>query len=114
MVRLLSEHASISKGLQDQRVSLGATVHFTCDVHGNPVPNCTWFHNAQPIRASPRHLIAGKGLKITGVTMEDSGLYQCVADNGIGFMQSTGRLQVEQSKLGDHVIPGDFTSQVDL
>nr|XP_003472739.1 cell adhesion molecule-related/down-regulated by oncogenes [Cavia porcellus] len=96
MVNVL-EHASISKGLQDQRVSLGATVHFTCDVHGNPVPNCTWFHNAQPIRASPRHLIAGKGLKITGVTMEDSGLYQCVADNGIGFMQSTGRLQVEQN-----------------
>ncbi|KAH0517001.1 Cell adhesion molecule [Microtus ochrogaster] len=95
MVNVL-EHASISKGLQDQKVSLGATVHFTCDVHGNPAPNRTWFHNAQPIRPSSRHLAEGNGLKITGVTMEDSGLYQCVADNGIGFMQSTGRLQIEQ------------------
>ncbi|KAM7337833.1 hypothetical protein ACRRTK_003952 [Alexandromys fortis] len=95
MVNVL-EHASISKGLQDQKVSLGATVHFTCDVHGNPAPNRTWFHNAQPIRPSPRHLAEGNGLKITGVTVEDSGLYQCVADNGIGFMQSTGRLQIEQ------------------
>ncbi|XP_012519517.1 PREDICTED: cell adhesion molecule-related/down-regulated by oncogenes [Propithecus coquereli] len=95
MVTVL-EHASISKGLQDHIVSLGATVYFTCDVHGNPSPNRTWFHNAQPIHPSPRHLTAGNGLKISGVTMEDTGLYQCVADNGIGFMQSTGRLEIEK------------------
>lgn len=96
MVNVL-EHASISKGLQDQTVSLGATVQFTCEVRGNPSPNCTWFHNAQPIHPSPRHLTGGNGLKISGVTMEDSGLYQCVADNGIGFMQSTGRLEIEKN-----------------
>nr|XP_004665521.1 cell adhesion molecule-related/down-regulated by oncogenes isoform X1 [Jaculus jaculus] len=95
MVNVL-EHASISKGLHDQKVSLGATVHFACDVRGNPAPNCTWFHNAQPVHPSSRHLTTGNGLKITGVTVEDSGLYQCVADNGIGFMQSTGRLQIEK------------------
>nr|XP_014971558.2 cell adhesion molecule-related/down-regulated by oncogenes isoform X1 [Macaca mulatta]XP_014971560.2 cell adhesion molecule-related/down-regulated by oncogenes isoform X1 [Macaca mulatta]XP_014971561.2 cell adhesion molecule-related/down-regulated by oncogenes isoform X1 [Macaca mulatta]XP_028689976.1 cell adhesion molecule-related/down-regulated by oncogenes isoform X1 [Macaca mulatta] len=94
MVNVL-EHASISKGLQDQTVSLGATVHFTCDVRGNPAPNCTWFHNAQPIHPSARRLTAGNGLKISGVTVEDAGMYQCVADNGIGFMQSTGRLEIE-------------------
>ncbi|KAG8522313.1 Cell adhesion molecule-related/down-regulated by oncogenes protein, partial [Galemys pyrenaicus] len=90
------ERASISKGLQEQRVSLGATVLFTCDTRGNPAPNRTWFHNARPIQPSPRHLTARDGLKINGVTMEDSGLYQCVADNGIGFMQSTGRLEIEK------------------
>ncbi|XP_006775115.1 PREDICTED: cell adhesion molecule-related/down-regulated by oncogenes [Myotis davidii] len=95
MVNVL-EHASISKGLQDQTVSLGATVQFTCEVRGNPSPNRTWFHNAQPIPPSPRHLTAENGLKISGVTMEDSGLYQCVADNGIGFMQSTGRLDIQK------------------
>ncbi|XP_012864911.1 PREDICTED: cell adhesion molecule-related/down-regulated by oncogenes [Dipodomys ordii] len=95
MVNVL-ENASISKGLQDQKVSMGATVHFTCDVHGNPAPNRTWFHNAQPVHPSPRHLSSGNGLTITRVSMEDSGLYQCVADNGIGFMQSTGRLQIEK------------------
>ncbi|KAB1254871.1 Cell adhesion molecule-related/down-regulated by oncogenes [Camelus dromedarius] len=83
-------------GLHDQTVSLGATVQFTCEVHGNPAPNRTWFHNAQPIRPSPRHRTAGNGLKISDVTTEDSGLYQCVADNGIGFMQSTGRLEIEK------------------
>lgn len=87
-------------------MSLGATVQFTCEVHGNPAPNCTWFHNAQPIHPSPRHLNGGNGLKIIGVILEDSGLYQCVADNGIGFMQSTGRLEIEKSRLLGHVIIG--------
>ncbi|XP_008581945.1 PREDICTED: cell adhesion molecule-related/down-regulated by oncogenes [Galeopterus variegatus] len=120
MVTVL-ERASISKGLQDQIVSLGATVHFTCEVHGNPAPNRTWFHNAQPMHPSPRRLTAGNGLKITGVTMEDTGLYQCIADNGIGFMQSTGRLEIEKVDSGfkpviitapvsAKVVDGDFVT----
>nr|XP_019566070.1 PREDICTED: cell adhesion molecule-related/down-regulated by oncogenes isoform X2 [Rhinolophus sinicus] len=119
MVNVL-EHASISKGLRDQTVSLGATVQFTCEVHGNPAPNCTWLHNAQPVSPSPRHLTAGTGLKITGVTIEDSGLYQCVADNGIGFMQSTGRLEIEKDSglkpvivtapASTKVVEGDFVT----
>ncbi|XP_004689173.1 PREDICTED: cell adhesion molecule-related/down-regulated by oncogenes [Condylura cristata] len=112
------ERASISKGLQEQRVSLGATVLFTCDIHGNPAPNRTWLHNALPIQLSPRHLTAGDVLKISDVTMEDSGLYQCVADNGIGFMQSTGRLEIEKGSgrkpviitapASAKVVDGDF------
>ncbi|XP_026361236.2 cell adhesion molecule-related/down-regulated by oncogenes [Ursus arctos] len=119
MVNVL-ESASISKGLQDQTVPLGATVQFTCEVHGNPTPNRTWFHNAEPVHPSPRHLTAGNGLKISGVTVEDSGLYQCVADNGIGFIQSTGRLEIEKDSglkpviitapASVQVVDGDFVT----
>ncbi|XP_036601729.1 cell adhesion molecule-related/down-regulated by oncogenes isoform X2 [Trichosurus vulpecula] len=108
------EQASISKGLRDQTVSLGATVHFTCTVHGNPTPNLTWFHNAEPIHSSLRHLIVENTLRISGIAMEDSGLYQCVVDNGIGFMQSTGRLEIETvpfetSTKAETVTPTDVT-----
>ncbi|XP_062053289.1 cell adhesion molecule-related/down-regulated by oncogenes isoform X1 [Lepus europaeus] len=108
------EHASISTGLQDLTVSLGATAHFTCNVHGNPTPKRTWFHNAQPIHPSPRHLTVGNQLTISGVRLEDTGLYQCVADNGIGFMQSTGRLEIknvpfETDTKADTVTPSDAT-----
>ena len=96
---LFPEQASISKGLQDQTVSLGATVQFTCEVRGNPPPTRTWLHNARPVRPSPRHVTKEGGLKITDVTVEDSGLYQCIADNGIGFMQSTGRLEIKKGSL---------------
>uniref|UniRef100_A0A8C3RW49 Cell adhesion molecule-related/down-regulated by oncogenes n=1 Tax=Chelydra serpentina TaxID=8475 RepID=A0A8C3RW49_CHESE len=98
------ESASISKGLQDQTVAMGTTVHFSCDIHGNPAPNLTWFHNAAPIHLSSRHLVTGNRLRIRGIAKEDSGLYQCVANNGIGFMQSTGRLQVQTGKGSKPVI----------
>ncbi|XP_029878127.1 cell adhesion molecule-related/down-regulated by oncogenes isoform X1 [Aquila chrysaetos chrysaetos] len=89
------EPASISKGLQDETVAAGATVHFWCDVRGSPAPTLAWLHNAAPLRLSPRHLPTGNRLRIRGVTQEDSGLYQCVANNGVGFVQSTGRLRVQ-------------------
>ncbi|XP_062450479.1 cell adhesion molecule-related/down-regulated by oncogenes [Rhea pennata] len=89
------EPASISKGLQDETTAVGATVRFSCDIHGNPAPTLTWFHNAASIPLSSRHASTGSSLRISGVTAEDSGLYQCVANNGIGFVQSTGRLRVQ-------------------
>lgn len=92
------EPASISKGLQDETVAAGATVHFWCDVRGSPAPTLAWLHNAAPLRLSPRHLPAGNRLRIRGVTQEDSGLYQCVANNGVGFVQSTGRLRVQPGR----------------
>ncbi|NWT82025.1 CDON protein, partial [Lanius ludovicianus] len=92
------EPPSLSRGLQDETVAAGATVHFWCDIRGNPAPTLTWLHNAAPVHPSPRHLSTGNHLEICGVTLEDSGLYQCVANNGIGFVQSTGRLRVQPGK----------------
>ncbi|NXO02531.1 CDON protein, partial [Rhinopomastus cyanomelas] len=89
------EPASISMGLQSETVAPGATVQFWCDVRGSPAPTLTWLHNAAPLRLSPRHLSMGNHLQIHGVTHEDAGLYQCIADNGIGVAQSTGRLRVQ-------------------
>ncbi|XP_033027728.1 cell adhesion molecule-related/down-regulated by oncogenes isoform X2 [Lacerta agilis] len=86
------ESPSISKGLQDQLVPLGKNIHISCEIHGNPTPNLTWYHNAAPVHLSSRHLPSGNKLRINGFTREDSGLYQCLVNNGIGFVQSTGRL----------------------
>ncbi|NWW90234.1 CDON protein, partial [Rhynochetos jubatus] len=98
------EPASISKGLQDETVATGATTHFWCDVHGSPAPTIAWLHNAAPLRPSSRHLLMGNRLRIRSVTWEDSGLYQCVADNGVGFTQSTGRLHVQPGRGSRPVI----------
>ncbi|NXQ56225.1 CDON protein, partial [Anthoscopus minutus] len=92
------EPASLSRGLQDETVAAGASVHLWCSVGGSPAPSLTWLHNAAPLRPSPRHFPTGNHLRICGVTLEDSGLYQCVANNGIGFVQSTGRLRVQPGK----------------
>ncbi|XP_061869937.1 cell adhesion molecule-related/down-regulated by oncogenes isoform X2 [Colius striatus] len=89
------EPASITKGLQDQRVASGATAHLWCEARGSPAPSLAWLHNAAPLRPSARHVPAGNRLHIHGLSQQDSGLYQCVATNGLGFVQSTGRLRVQ-------------------
>ncbi|KFQ25914.1 Cell adhesion molecule-related/down-regulated by oncogenes, partial [Mesitornis unicolor] len=94
----------ISKGLQDETVAAGATVHFWCDVRGNPAPALVWLHNAAPLHPSPRRLPTGNRLRLRGVIPQDSGLYQCVASNGVGFGQSTGRLRVQPGKGSKPVI----------
>ncbi|NXP10994.1 CDON protein, partial [Thinocorus orbignyianus] len=98
------EPASISRGLQDETVAAGATVHLWCNVGGSPAPTLSWFHNAAPLQLSPRHLPTGNRLRIRGVTPQDSGLYQCLASNGLGFVQSTGRLRVQPGKGSSPVI----------
>lgn len=98
------ESASISKGLQDQVASLGKMVHFSCEIHGNPTPNLTWFHNATPVQLSPRYLPSRNKLRISSATWEDAGLYQCLVNNGVGAVQSTGRLnfQTGTNKIAQH------------
>ncbi|NXP79302.1 CDON protein, partial [Ramphastos sulfuratus] len=92
------EPPSISKGLQDEEVATGGSVQFWCEVHGSPAPNLVWLHNAAALHPSPRHLVAGSRLRIRGVAREDAGLYQCVAHNGLGFVQATARLRVQPGR----------------
>ncbi|XP_026527223.1 cell adhesion molecule-related/down-regulated by oncogenes isoform X2 [Notechis scutatus] len=85
------EPASISRGLQNQLVSWGKILHLSCEIHGNPSPNVTWYHNGIPVHLSSRHFPSGNKLRINQIAPGDTGLYQCLVNNGIGFSQSTGR-----------------------
>lgn len=93
------ERASVVRGLTDQSLSPGSTARFTCVAGGSPAPNVTWLFNAEPIVHSPRLQISGSSLRITNVTSQEEGMYQCLVDNAIGSAQSAGRLTV-QSGLG--------------
>ncbi|NXG49377.1 CDON protein, partial [Psilopogon haemacephalus] len=92
------EPPSISKGLQDQEVAAGGSVEFRCLVRGSPAPSLSWLHDAAALLPSPRHLVAGSSLRILDVTREDAGVYQCLAHNGLGSVQTTARLRVQPGK----------------
>ncbi|XP_069470177.1 cell adhesion molecule-related/down-regulated by oncogenes isoform X2 [Ambystoma mexicanum] len=98
------EPAFVSQGLKDQNLSSGNTARFMCDLRGNPSPSLNWFHNAVPVRSSPRYVMSGNRLRINAATTEDSGMYQCTADNGIGFAQSTARLRVQPGRGSKPII----------
>ncbi|KAK9395086.1 cell adhesion molecule-related [Crotalus adamanteus] len=98
------EPASISRGLQNQLVSWGKNLHLSCEIHGNPLPNVTWYHNGIPVHLSSRHFPSGNKLRITQIAPEDTGLYQCLVNNGIGFSQSTGRFHSQADKNSKPII----------
>uniref|UniRef100_A0A1W7RII6 Cell adhesion molecule-related/down-regulated by oncogenes-like protein n=1 Tax=Agkistrodon contortrix contortrix TaxID=8713 RepID=A0A1W7RII6_AGKCO len=98
------EPASISRGLQNQLVSWGKNLHLSCEIHGNPLPNVTWYHNGIPVHLSSRHFPSGNKLRINQIAPEDTGLYQCLVNNGIGFSQSTGRFHSQADKNSKPIV----------
>ncbi|XP_075994279.1 brother of CDO isoform X2 [Genypterus blacodes] len=78
--------------LQQQEVSWGESVRFTCQVRGKPAPSVMWLHNARPLSPSPRHRVAARMLRVLNVGPQDDGLYQCMAENGVGSSQAAARL----------------------
>uniref|UniRef100_A0A4W4DXC1 Cell adhesion associated, oncogene regulated n=1 Tax=Electrophorus electricus TaxID=8005 RepID=A0A4W4DXC1_ELEEL len=86
---------SVLRGLSDQTVTAGSPVLFTCTARGNPAPKIIWLFNSFPILPSPRLQISDSSLRISSVTIQDQGMYQCLIDNGIGSEQSAARLIVQ-------------------
>ncbi|KAM4016488.1 cell adhesion molecule-related/down-regulated by oncogenes isoform 3-T4 [Anomaloglossus baeobatrachus] len=85
----------ISQPPEDQSVLLGAEVTFTCEAQGHPPPNITWLHNSRTVPPSSRRRHSGSKLHIVNVMAEDSGMYQCMAENGVGGVQAAARLWVQ-------------------
>lgn len=78
--------------LQQEEVVYGETVRFTCQARGKPAPSVMWLHNATPLPLSPRHRLTNRGLRVSNVGPQDDGLYQCMAENGVGSSQASARL----------------------
>ena len=55
-------------------------LELSCNATGNPSPNITWFKVADP----SVNLVSGEVLRVKNVSKNDSGVYQCMASNGIG------------------------------
>ena len=82
----------IVEGPENQSVSIGSNVTFSCTAKGFPRPKIHWIKKnaSYPLQSNPRaSVIQDSGanrnqLFITGVKMEDYGKYQCIANNSIG------------------------------
>lgn len=78
--------------LQQQEVAYGETVRIICQARGKPTPSVKWLHNARPLAPSSRHRLTSRALRISNVSSQDDGLYQCMAENGLGSSQASTRL----------------------
>ena len=104
----------ITKVPLNQSARLGSNVTLNCTATGHPKPTVTWTKNSDSysVQSNPRaKVIAGYGkgvsqLIIAGVTSEDYGEYQCVANNSAGVKISSGAFL---SPVTDGMIVKTFT-----
>ena len=75
-------------------------VTLDCEVAGHPQPVVQWYKNGDLIIESEYfQMVGGQSLKILGLVGLDAGIYQCVATNIAGNVQSAAELRV-MKKLG--------------
>ncbi|KAK2580567.1 hypothetical protein KPH14_007691 [Odynerus spinipes] len=77
----------------------GSTVTLSCDAVGVPPPKISWFFNTEPINhlLGSRYEIEEDGsLTIQKLTMDDSGMFQCLASNDAGEASSCTWLKAKK------------------
>ncbi|XP_051803974.1 contactin-2 [Acanthochromis polyacanthus] len=81
--------------MSDSEVEISSELHWSCVAAGKPRPSIRWLRNGQPISTQDRVEVNGAHLKISNLALEDSGMYQCVAENKHGTVYSTAELRVQ-------------------
>ncbi|XP_077190805.1 contactin-2 isoform X2 [Paroedura picta] len=83
------------KVITDREADIGSDLHWSCAASGKPRPTIKWLRNGQPLTSQNRIEVNGGDLRILKLTMEDSGMYQCVADNKHGTVYASAELYVQ-------------------
>ncbi|XP_061488168.1 contactin-2 isoform X2 [Rhineura floridana] len=83
------------KVITDKEADIGADLHWSCAASGKPRPTIRWLRNGQPLTSQNRFEVNGGDLRILKLTMEDSGMYQCVGENKHGKIYASAELAVQ-------------------
>ncbi|XP_075231320.1 protogenin-like [Lycorma delicatula] len=74
------------------------TVRFECEAKGNPLPDITWLKDGIKLRINGNTSLRHQELVLSNTVTDDSGIYQCVANNSVGTVWAAGRLFVNASR----------------
>ncbi|KRT85842.1 Immunoglobulin, partial [Oryctes borbonicus] len=74
-------------------------VELECSVSGVPEPKVQWLKNGEPVMLNEYYqLVKGNNLKIMGLMISDTGIFQCIASNDAGNIQASASLKVVESE----------------
>ncbi|XP_035223674.1 Down syndrome cell adhesion molecule-like protein Dscam2, partial [Stegodyphus dumicola] len=101
---LVAEEAPVfTYAFSEQAVHPGSSVSLKCSASGNPLPQVTWTVDGYPVPEA-YHIRVGdyvsdertvnSYVNVSSITVEDSGTYQCVAQNGVRAISHSRRLNV--------------------
>ncbi|KAK7475776.1 hypothetical protein BaRGS_00032997, partial [Batillaria attramentaria] len=91
----------IEESPQSRRYPLASVIHLECIVAGQPLPRIRWLKDGKEVREKPfRVEFFERALAIYHSNVEDSGYYQCLAENKGGWALSLARIIVEVRGIG--------------
>lgn len=93
-------------------VNTGDAIILNCQAEGTPVPEISWYKDANPVEPAATIGIFNDGteLRISSIRQEDIGDYTCIAKNGEGQISHTARVVI----AGGAVIMVPPTNQTTL
>ncbi|XP_053491809.1 contactin-4 isoform X2 [Ictalurus furcatus] len=88
------EHLHWVQTLHDAYMAIDANLHWECRANGKPQPVYRWLKNGQVMVSKDRIRINGGKLMLLKVNLEDSGMYQCLAENEHSVVYASAELKV--------------------
>ncbi|XP_058246105.1 hemicentin-1 isoform X2 [Hemibagrus wyckioides] len=90
----------------DMTLRAGQDLSLTCHAHSTPPPVITWNVNNRPYTGFSVDEAGRSFLMIENVTVKDSGLYVCTAENSVGSVQALALIRITEPPVlrgGAHV-----------
>ncbi|POI33585.1 hypothetical protein CIB84_002663 [Bambusicola thoracicus] len=81
--------------ITDTEADIGSDLRWSCVASGKPRPAVRWLRDGQPLASQNRIEVSGGELRFSKLVLEDSGMYQCVAENKHGTVYASAELTVQ-------------------
>ncbi|KAM7335911.1 hypothetical protein ACRRTK_004404 [Alexandromys fortis] len=83
------------KVISDTEADIGSNLRWACAAAGKPRPMVRWLRNGEPLASQNRVEVLAGDLRFSKLSLEDSGMYQCVAENKHGTIYASAELAVQ-------------------
>ena len=99
MACYLKAAPTFERRVQEVHAEAGSDVVLECPATAQPFPQFRWIKEGNDIRNSRKYSIDGSELVISHVISSDEGLYECFAENTLGFARNSIRLIVTGKRV---------------
>ncbi|CAH1996819.1 unnamed protein product [Acanthoscelides obtectus] len=94
-VNVLALAPEITEAPKDTAAVDNQDVNMTCKVLGAPKPNIKWIHNGKELTGGRYEIKPSGDLRINRVQFDDRGHYTCYAENKLGNVNASARLDIK-------------------
>ena len=100
---------------RDKMIKYGTVIQYTCAATTDPedAKKISWLKDSKPLDlSSPRIKILGNSLLINGTMAKDTGVYACVATNGLDTAKQESKLEIYGKACSNKFFHFHFTSNL--